>query len=125
MREGSDVNAGQCVLKLLAGNSNDETYELLNIFKLDFENVIADIKAPISGKIFSLCQMRQKEAVRVEWNDDLFIVSSIPDDTRSAAIKWYKETTGKEPKYKTSEDIQGELAMKEANVENYLSKWDL
>ena len=125
LREGSDVNAGQCVLKLLAGNSNDETYELLNIFKLDFENVIADIKAPISGKIFSLCQMRQKEAVRVEWNDDLFIVSSIPDDTRSAAIKWYKETTGKEPKYKTSEDIQGELAMKEANVENYLSKWDL
>ncbi len=125
LREGSDVNAGQCVLKLLAGNSNDETYELLNIFKLDFENVIADIKAPISGKIFSLCQMRQKEAVRVKWNDDLFIVSSIPDDTRSAAIKWYKETTGKEPKYKTSEDIQGELAMKEANVENYLSKWDL
>ena len=122
LREGCDVNAGQCVLKLLAANSNDETYRCYN---LDFENVIAEIKAPISGKIFSLCQMRQEEAVRVEWNDDLFIVSSIPDDTRSEAIKWYKETTGKVPKYKTSEDIQKEMATKEANVDNYLSKWDL
>ena len=122
LREGSDVNAGQCVLKLLAANSNDETYGCYN---LDYGIVIAEIKAPISGKIFSLCQMRQKEAVRVEWNDDLFIVSSIPDDTRSAAIKWYKETTGKVPKYKTSEDIQKEMATKEANVDNYLSKWDL
>lgn len=132
LREGSNVNAGQCVLKLLAANSNDETYELPNGnyelfkgFKLDLENVIAEIKAPISGKIFSLCQMRQKDAVRVEWDDDLFIISSIPTDTRDIVIRWYKETTGKEPKYKTSEDIQGELAMKEANVENYLSKWDL
>ena len=122
LREGSDVNAGQCVLKLWAANSNDETYRCYN---LDYENVIAEIKAPISGKIFSLCQMRQEEAVRVEWNDDLFIVSSIPDDTRSEAIKWYKETTGKVPKYKTSEDIQKEMATKEANVDNYLSKWDL
>ncbi|HJA46052.1 MAG TPA: hypothetical protein H9954_07615, partial [Candidatus Phascolarctobacterium stercoravium] len=73
----------------------------------------------------SLCQMRQKDAVRVEWDDDLFIISSIPTDTRDIVIRWYKETTGKEPKYKTSEDIQGELAMKEANVDNYLSKWDL
>lgn len=132
LREGSNVNAGQCVLKLLAANSNDETYELPNEnyellkgFKLDLENVIAEIKAPISGKIFSLCQMRSNYGVKVNWNDDLFIVSSIPDDTRSAAIKWYKETTGKEPRYKTPEDIQEEEAAQKANVDSFLSKWDI
>ena len=85
---------------------------------------VADFKAPIAGKVFSLCEMKNI-CTKVEWNDDLFIVSSIPDDTRNAAIKWYKETTGKVPKYKTSEDIQEEMATKEANVDNYLSKWDL
>ena len=85
---------------------------------------LADIKAPITGKVFSLCEIKNAY-VSVPWGTDLFIVSSIPDDTRSAAIKWYKETTGKEPRYKTPEDIQEEEAAQKANVDSFLSKWDL
>lgn len=85
---------------------------------------VADIKAPITGKIFSLCEMKN-DCTKVNWGDDLFIISTVPDDTREEAIKWYKETTGKEPKYKTKEDKKKEAATKKANVDNYLSKWDL
>ena len=120
--EGRSINAGQCVLKLLAVDREDQIYIFYN---LDDENVIADIKAPISGKIFSLCQMRKGDAVKVEWNDDLFIVSSIPDDTRQEAIKWYKETTGKMPKYMTKYDKELEAAEQKKNVDSFLSKWDL
>lgn len=125
--EGSQVNVGQCILKLLAIDEEDKIHEILFEGDIDYKDYfeIVDIKAPISGKIFSLCQMRSNYGVKVNWNDDLFIVSSIPDDTRSAAIKWYKETTGKEPRYKTPEDIQEEEAAQKANVDSFLSKWDL
>lgn len=85
---------------------------------------LADIKAPITGKVFSLCEIKNAY-VSVPWGTDLFIVSSIPDDTRSAAIKWYKETTGKQPRYKTPEDKQEEEAAQKANVDSFLSKWDI
>lgn len=125
--EGSQVNVGQCILKLLAIDEADKIHEIVESDLLPFNDYfeIADIKAPISGKIFSLCQMRSNYGVKVNWNDDLFIVSSVADDTRSAAIKWYKETTGKEPQYKTPEDKQEEAAAKKANVDSFLSKWDL
>ena len=119
LKEGSQVNAGQCVLDLMAVDK--DTFE---DYFINDEPKIAVITAPISGKVFSLCNLRNF-ARKVDWNDDLFIVSSIPDDTRHEAIKWYKETTGKEPKYKTKEDKKKEAATKKANVDNYLSKWDL
>ena len=119
LKEGSQVNAGQCVLDLMAVDK--DTFE---DYFINDEPKIAVITAPISGKVFSLCNLRNF-ARKVDWNDDLFIVSSIPDDTREEAIKWYKETTGKEPKYKTKEDKKKEAATKKANVDNYLSKWDL
>lgn len=132
--EGCTVSAGATVLHLMAmgkvlkkGFENsvgpigrllgDDMYDTLRF-------CIADIKAPITGKVFSLCEIKNS-CTQVAWNNDLFIVSSVPDDTRSAAIKWYKETTGKEPRYKTSEDIQEEEAAKKANVDSFLSKWDL
>lgn len=132
--EGCTVSAGATVLHLMAmgkvpkkGFENsvgpigrllgDDMYDTLRF-------CIADIKAPITGKVFSLCEIKNS-CTQVAWNNDLFIVSSVPDDTRSAAIKWYKETTGKEPRYKTPEDIQEEEAAKKANVDSFLSKWDL
>ena len=42
---------------------------------------VADIKAPITGKIFSLCEMKN-DCTKVNWGDDLFIISTVPDDTR-------------------------------------------
>ena len=132
--EGCTVSDGATVLHLMARGK---------VLKKGFENsvgaigrllgdnmydtlrfCIADIKAPITGKVFSLCEIRNS-CRKVNWNNDLFIVSSIPDDTRSAAIKWYKETTGKEPLYKTPEDKQEEEAAQKANVDSFLSKWDL
>ncbi len=132
--EGCTVSAGATVLHLMAmgkvpkkGFENsvgpigrllgDDMYDTLRFY-------IADIKAPITGKVFSLCEIKNS-CTQVAWNNDLFIVSSIPDDTRSAAIKWYKETTGKEPQYKTPEDKQEEEAAQKANVDSFLSKWDL
>lgn len=132
--EGCTVSAGATVLNLMAmgkvpkkGFENsvgpigrllgDDMYDTLRF-------CIADIKAPITGKVFSLCEIKNS-CTQVAWNNDLFIVSSIPDDTRSAAIKWYKETTGKEPEYKTPEDKQEEEAAQKANVDSFLSKWDL
>lgn len=132
--EGCTVSAGATVLHLMAmgkvpkkGFENsvgpigrllgDDMYDTLRF-------CIADIKAPITGKVFSLCEIKNS-CTQVAWNNDLFIVSSIPDDTRSAAIKWYKETTGKEPQYKTPEDKQEEEAAQKANVDSFLSKWDL
>lgn len=133
--EGCTVSADANVLLLVAANYDNvriggllgfgigvnDTLSRINSIEKYF---VADIKAPISGKLFSLCEMKNSY-IKVNWNDDLFIVSSIPDDTRSAAIKWYKETTGKEPLYKTSEDIQEEEAAQKANVDSFLSKWDL
>lgn len=132
--EGCTVSAGATVLHLMAmgkvpkkGFENsvgpigrllgDDMYDTLRF-------CIADIKAPITGKVFSLCEIKNS-CTQVAWNNDLFIVSSIPDDTRSAAIKWYKETTGKEPQYKTPEDKQEEEAAQKANVDSFLSKWDI
>ncbi len=132
--EGCTISAGATVLHLMArgkvpkkGFENsvgpigrllgDDMYDTLRF-------CIADIKAPITGKVFSLCEIKNS-CTQVAWNNDLFIVSSIPDDTRSAAIKWYKETTGKEPQYKTPEDKQEEEAAQKANVDSFLSKWDL
>ena len=132
--EGCTVSAGATVLHLMAmgkvpkkGFENsvgpigrllgDDMYDILKF-------CLADIKAPITGKVFSLCEIKNS-CTQVAWNNDLFIVSSIPDDTRSAAIKWYKETTGKEPQYKTPEDKQEEEAAQKANVDSFLSKWDL
>ena len=132
--EGCTVSAGATVLHLMAmgkvpkkGFENsvgpigrllgDDMYDTLRF-------CIADIKAPITGKVFSLCEIKNS-CTQVAWNNDLFIVSSIPDDTRSAAIKWYKDTTGKEPQYKTPEDKQEEEAAQKANVDSFLSKWDL
>ncbi len=137
--EGCTVSAGATVLHLMAKgkvlkkeyqNQMSGSFGILgakaaggkkyNILRF----CLADIKAPIAGKVFSLCEIKNS-CTQVAWNNDLFIVSSIPDDTRSAAIKWYKETTGKEPLYKTSEDIQEEEAAQKANVDSFLSKWDL
>lgn len=135
LREGSQVNIGQCILELVAVDSNDgkiydsrfnkeaRDYMLSSSF-LSSGKKIADIKAPISGKIFSLCEMRNI-LKQVAWNDDLFIISSIPDDTREAAIKWYKETTGKMPKYMTKYDKKLKAAEQKKNVDSFLSKWDL
>ena len=119
LKEGSQVNAGQCVLDLMA--VDEDTFE---DYFINDELKIADITAPISGKIFSLCNMRNF-ARKVGWNDDLFIVSSIPNDTRKEAIKWYNETTGKMPKYMTKYDKEQEAAEQKKNVDNFLSKWDL
>lgn len=119
LKEGSQVNAGQCVLDLMAVDK--DTFE---DYFINDEPKIAVITAPISGKVFSLCNLRNF-ARKVDWNDDLFIVSSIPDDTRHEAIKWYKETTGKNPKYKTKYDIELENAKQDKNVDSFLSKWDL
>lgn len=137
--EGCTVSAGATVLHLMARGkvlkkeyqnqmsggiigfgvkvAGGKKYNLLRF-------CVADIKAPITGKVFSLCEMKNS-CTQVNWNNDLFIVSSIPDDTRSAAIKWYKETTGKEPLYKTPEDKQEEEAAQKANVDSFLSKWDI
>ncbi len=141
--EGCTVSAGATILHLIAmgkvakkvslqGLGNITSNALNAIFDGEVEGqfydifkfCIADIKAPITGKIFSLREMKNS-CTQVAWNNDLFIVSSIPDDTRSAAIKWYKETTGKEPQYKTPEDIQEERDEQRANVNSFLSKWDL
>lgn len=123
--EGCTVSAGASVLRLMAMDIGINWLELdLGVIKQVDKFCIADIKAPITGKVFSLCEIKNT-CVSVPWDTDLFIVSSIPDDTRSAAIKWYKETTGKEPRYKTPEDIQEEEAAQKANVDSFLSKWDL
>lgn len=120
LHEGSPINAGQCVLNLMATEDIDS-----GRFLKKEKYKLAEITAPISGVVFSLCQMRKDGAVQVLWNDDLFIVSSIPNDTREEAIKWYKETTGKVPKYKTNSDLQREAAEQKKNVDSFLSKWDL
>lgn len=141
--EGCTVSAGATILHLIAmgkvakkvslqglGNNTSNPFKAIwdgdveEKFYDIFKFCIADIKAPITGKIFSLREMKNS-CTQVAWNNDLFIVSSIPDDTRSAAIKWYKETTGKEPQYKTPEDIQEERDEQRANVNSFLSKWDL
>ncbi len=123
--EGCTVSADASVLRLMAMDIGINWLELgLDVIKQVDKFYLADIKAPITGKVFSLCEIKNT-CVSVPWDTDLFIVSSIPDDTRSAAIKWYKETTGKEPQYKTPEDIQEEEAIQKANVDNFLSKWDL
>ena len=118
LKEGSIVNAGQGILSLIAIDATPGSYTNYSDYK------VADIKAPISGAVFSLAAI-QTDLKPAKWNEDLFIVSNIPEDTREEAIKWYKETTGKEPKYKTKEDKKKEAATKKANVDNYLSKWDL
>ena len=69
------------------------------------DNKVADITAPISGAVFSLSAL-QTDLKPANWNEDLFIVSSIPDDTREEAIKWYTETTGKTPQFKTNYPIK-------------------
>ena len=133
--EGCTVSAGATVLHLMArGKVLKKGYKnsagpfaglLIDDIKYDkLRFCVADIKVPITGKVFSLCEIRNS-CRKVNWNNDLFIVSSIPDDTRSAAIKWYKETTGKEPLYKTPEDKQEEEAAQKANVDSFLSKWDI
>ena len=133
--EGCTVSAGATVLHLMArGKVLKKEYKnsagpfpglIVDDRKYDkLRFCVADIKVPITGKVFSLCEIRNS-CRKVNWNNDLFIVSSIPDDTRSAAIKWYKETTGKEPLYKTPEDKQEEEAAQKANVDSFLSKWDL
>lgn len=133
--EGCTVSAGATVLHLMArGKVLKKEYKnsagpfpglIVDDRKYDkLRFCVADIKVPITGKVFSLCEIRNS-CRKVNWNNDLFIVSSIPDDTRSAAIKWYKETTGKEPQYKTPEDIQEERDEQRANVNSFLSKWDL
>lgn len=104
--EGRTVSAGASVLFLMAFDSEDD--EPIMLFGTHPSKII-DIKAPITGRVFSLCEMTDK-CKRVNWNDDLFIVSSIPNDTRSAVIKWYKESTGKQQQYKTPEDIHEEAA---------------
>ena len=119
LREGSQVNAGQSVLNLMASDTRDEVRTSFASYK------VADIIAPISGAVFSLCQMRKNGLVEATWNDNLFIVSSIPGDTREEAVKWYKGTTGKIPKFKTKYDRQREAAEEKKNVDNFLSKWDL
>lgn len=127
LREGKHVNAGQCILYLLACNDTDDS--VAAAFKEDvilgLDLKIAYFNAPISGKVFSLCKLQSSTNNRVSWNDDLFIVSSIPDDTRQEAIKWYKETTGKMPKYMTKYDKELEAAEQKKNVDSFLSKWDL
>lgn len=123
LHEGSPINAGQCVLNLMATENLDAGGFFNKLTKEKYK--LAEITAPISGVIFSLCQMKKDDAVQVLWNDDLFIVSNIPDDTREEAIKWYKETTGKVPKYKTKADKQREAAEQKKNVDSFLSKWDL
>lgn len=137
--EGCTVSAGATVLHLMAKgkvlkkeyqNQMSGSFGILGVKAAGGKKYnilrfcLADIKAPIAGKVFSLCEIKNS-CTQVAWNNDLFIVSSIPDDTRSAAIKWYKETTGKEPQYKTPEDIQEEEAAQKANVDSFLSKWDL
>ena len=67
----------------------------------------------------------QTDLKPAKWNEDLFIVSSIPGDTREEAIKWYKETTGKTPTFKTNYDKKREADEEKKNVDDYLSKWDL
>ena len=125
--EGSHINAGQCILYLVAC---DDTAESISAFFAEDEILgknlkIAYFNAPISGKIFSLCKLQSSVNNKVSWNDDLFIVSSIPDDTRQEAVKWYKETTGKMPKYMTKYDKELEAAEQKKNVDSFLSKWDL
>ena len=119
LREGSQVNAGQSVLNLMASDTRDEVRTSFASYK------VADIIAPISGAVFSLCQMRKNDLVEATWNDNLFIVSSILGDTREEAVKWYKGTTGKIPKFKTKYDRQREAAEEKKNVDAFLSKWDL
>lgn len=143
LKEGSVVNKGEHILDLVAidsvdGKPYDDTFldmkEKENnpalciglTFRFGMQDGIkvAEINAPISGKIFSLCEIRNLPK-KVNWNDDLFIVSSVPDDTRKEAIKWYKETTGKMPKYKTEADLKSQEAEEKKHVDDFLSKWDL
>ena len=121
-KEGCEVNAGGTVLRLVAVDAECQSY-LDNNGSWTYPD-ITNITSPISGKVFSLRKIKvvSQEAA---WNEDLFIVSSIPNDTRQEAIKWYKETTGKNPKYKTKYDIELEAVEQEKNVGTFLSKWDL
>ena len=119
LKEGSYVNEGQCILNLIAINATPGgSYTQYSDYK------VAEITAPISGLIFSLTAI-QTDLKPAKWNDDLFIVSSIPGDTREEAIKWYKETTGKTPTFKTNYDKKREADEENKNVDDYLSKWDL
>lgn len=143
LKEGSIFDNGEVVLKLVACDEIDmgkgfmgEIFSSISdvipnavdakpkqpVIKDVFE--VADIQAPITGKVFSLCEMKTSYKT-VRWNDDLFIVSSVPDDTRKAAIKWYKETTGKTPKYHTEDDLKEQSEEENKNVDAFLSKWDL
>ena len=119
LKEGSQVNAGQGILSLIAMDVMDggsyTTYS---------DNKVADITAPISGAVFSLSALQTDLRV-ANWDEDLFIVSSIPDDTREEAIKWYTETTGKTPQFKTNYDKRKEAAEQKKNVDDFLSKWNL
>lgn len=143
LKEGSIVNKGEHILHLVAidavdGKPYDDTFRVMKekennpmfciglTLSLGIQKGIKviEINSPISGKIFSLCEIRNLPK-KVNWNDDLFIVSSVPDDTRKEAIKWYKETTGKKPKYKTGADLKAQAEEERKNVDNFLSKWDL
>ena len=143
LKEGLVVNKGEHILDLVAidsvdGKPYDDTFRAMkekmnnSIFNIGFtfnfgiqDGIkVAGINAPIDGKIFSLCEIRNLSK-KVNWNDDLFIVSSVPDDTRKEAIKWYKETTGKTPKYKTAADLKAQESEEKKNVDDFLSKWDL
>ena len=119
LKEGSQVNADQGILSLIAIEGKPSgSYTTYSDYK------VADIKAPISGAVFSLIAI-QTDLKPAKWNEDLFIVSSIPGDTREEAIKWYKETTGKTPTFKTNYDKKREADEEKKNVDDYLSKWDL
>ena len=118
LKEGSQVNAGQGILSLIAIDATSGSYTNYSDYK------VADIKAPISGAVFSLAAI-QTALKPANWNEDLFIVSSIPGDTREEAIKWYKETTGKIHQFKTNYDKRREAAEQKKNVDDFLSKWNL
>jgi len=120
LKEGLFYKAGQTVVGLFVTTKDNPKY-----LSFDYrEERVAEIKTPISGKVFSLCEI-QEYGVEVCWGEDLFIVSSIPNDSREDAIKWYKETTGRIPSYKTPEDIATENAQADSNASSFLSKWDL
>lgn len=122
-QEGVKVKGGQTIA-FLCVSEDEYTKGEFGSDSLSFSNdeKIAEIKSPIAGSVYSLTEIREY-GEEVSWGEDLFIVSSIPNDTRQNAIKWYKETTGKDPSFITPEDKAEVEANASANADNFLSKW--
>ena len=93
---------------------------------------IWDIVMPFTGRIFALTDIKDpemncdssKEDMHKQWNEDIFIIAGC-NDTRKEVIAWYKETTGKIPSYRSTDELKEEKQASAQKVNKFASKWGI